>query len=46
MFIYTGSQLLMIVSVLLVVIEFVVLFWEVRRNRDGNREKRGGGTDR
>jgi heme/copper-type cytochrome/quinol oxidase subunit 2 len=41
-----NTQLYGVVIVLLVIIEFVVLFWEVRRNRDENREKRGGGTDR
>jgi hypothetical protein len=39
------AQLLGIVFVLLVVIEFMVLFWEVRRNRDEKREKHGGDTD-
>ena len=35
------AQLLGVVFVLLVVIEFLVLSWEVRRNRDRNREKHG-----
>jgi len=40
------TQLYGVVIVLLVIIEFVVLFREVRRNRDENREGHGGGTDR
>jgi hypothetical protein len=35
------TQLFGIVFVSLTVIEFLVLFWEVRRNRDKNREKHG-----
>jgi hypothetical protein len=40
-----NTQLFGIISVLLVVIEFLVIFWEVRKNRDKNREGRDGGTN-
>jgi len=37
----TDTELFGIVFVSLIVIEFLVLFWEVRRNRDRKREKHG-----
>jgi len=37
----TDTELFGVVFVSLTVIEFLVLFWEVRRNRDRKHEKHG-----